>query len=141
MEYERNIGDNIMAKEKSNTPQMVLDAVIDAPKKIGKIEIGDITILKYAYLEKLHSPFIDPTQEFTVESIAPAVFVLAKDKKELRKYGNDIETLKMDALEWIDENVSLEDVPEVIKTIVGKLTAVNKAAPAGSEQDNSSKKK
>ena len=130
-----------MKREKSNTPQLVLDAVLDAPKKIGNIEIGDITILRYAWLEKLRSPFIDPTQEFTVESIAPAVFVLAKDKKELRKYGNDIETLKMDALEWIDDNVSLEDVPEVIKTIVGKLTAVNKAAPAGAGEDGDSKKK
>lgn len=125
----------------NRTPEIVLDAVIDAPKKIGNVEIGDVTILKYCYLEKLHSPFIDPSQEFTVESIAPAVFVLAKDKKELRKYGNDIETLKMDALEWIDENVSLEDVPALIKTIVGKLTAVNKAAPAGSNGEADSKKK
>lgn len=126
--------------EKRNTPQMVLDAVIDAPKKFGSVEIGDITILKYAYLEKLHSPFIDPTQEFTVESIAPAVFVLAKDKKELRKYGNDIETLKMDALEWIDENVDISEVPNIIKAIVAKLTAVNKAAPSGAANGDPKKK-
>ena len=119
----------------NNTPQTVLDAVIDAPKTFSKIDIGDITILKYAYLEKLHSPFIDPKQEFTVESIAPAVFVLAKDKKELRKYGNDIETLKLDALEWIDDNVELSEVPEIIKTVVDKLTAINKAAPSGTGDD------
>ena len=89
----------------------------------------------------LHSPFIDPTQEFTVENIAPAVFVLAKDKKELRKYGNDIETLKMDALEWMDECVELSDVPEIIKAIVSKLTSINKAAPNGTTEDGSSKKK
>lgn len=119
----------------NKTPQAVLDAVIDAPKTFSKIDIGDITILKYAYLEKLHSPFIDPKQEFTVESIAPAVFVLAKDKKELRKYGNDIEALKLDALEWIDENVELSEVPAVIKTVVDKLTAINKAAPSGTGDD------
>lgn len=128
-----------MTKE-NKTPELVLDAVIDAPKKFNKIEIGDITILKYCYLEKLHSPFIDPTQEFTVESIAPAVFVLAKDKKELRKYGNDIETLKMDALEWIDENVDISDIPNIIKAIVAKLTAVNKAAPSGAANGDSKKK-
>lgn len=119
----------------NKTPQAVLDAVIDAPKTFSKIDIGDITILKYAYLEKLHSPFIDPKKEFTVESIAPAVFVLAKDKKELRKYGNDIEALKLDALEWIDENVELSEVPAVIKTVVDKLTAINKAAPSGTGDD------
>lgn len=127
--------------EDNKTPELVLNAVIDSPKKFNKIEIGDITILKYCYLEKLHSPFIDPSQEFTVENIAPAVFVLAKDKKELRKYGNDIETLKMDALEWMDECVELSDVPEIIKAIVSKLTSINKAAPNGTAEDGSSKKK
>lgn len=127
--------------EEAKNPELVIDAVIDAPKKFNKIEIGDVTILKYCYLEKLHSPFIDPTQEFTVENIAPAVFVLAKDKTELRKYGNDIETLKMDALEWIDENVDISEVPNIIKAIVAKLTAVNKAAPSGAGEDGDSKKK
>ena len=127
--------------EDKKTPELVIDAVIDAPKQFGNINIGDITILKYCYLEKLHSPFIEPTQEFTVKNIAPAVFVLAKDKKELRKYGNDIETLKMDALEWMDECVELSDVPEIIKAIVSKLTSINKAAPNGTTEDGSSKKK
>ena len=127
--------------EDKKTPELVLNAVIDAPKQFGKIQIGDITILKYCYLERLRSPFIDPTQEFTVENIAPAVFVLAKDKKELRKYGNDIETLKMDALEWMDECVELSDVPNIIKAIVSKLTSINKAAPNGTTEDGSSKKK
>lgn len=127
--------------EDKKTPELVLNAVIDAPKQFGNINIGDITILKYCYLEKLHSPFIDPTQEFTVENIAPAVFVLAKDKKELRKYGNDIETLKMDALEWMDECVELSDVPNIIKAIVSKLTSINKAAPNGTTEEGSSKKK
>ena len=132
--------DNNMNNE-NKTPELVIDAVIDAPKQFSKIEIGDITILKYCYLEKLRSPFINPEGEFTVENIAPTVFVLAKDKKELRKYGNDIETLKMDALEWMDECVELSDVPEIIKAIVSKLTSINKAAPNGTTEDGKSKKK
>lgn len=127
-------------KKENKTPELVIDAVVDAPKKFNNIQIGDITILKYCYLEKLHSPFIDPTQEFTVESIAPAVFVLAIDKKDLRKYGNDIDTLKMDALEWIDENVDISEIPDIIKAIVSKLTAVNKAAPSGAVNGDSKKK-
>ena len=126
--------------EENNNPQAVIDAVIDAPKTFGKVTIGDITILKYAYLEKMHSPFIDPSQEFTVENIAPTIFVLASDKKALRKYGSDIEELKLDALEWADENLSLEDVPEVIKAVVSKLTQINKAAPSGSTNSDPKKK-
>lgn len=122
-------------QDENKTPQMVIDAVIDAPKSFGKVTLSDITILKYAYLEKLHSPFIDPSQDFSVENIAPSIYVLAADKKELRKYGSDIETLKLDALEWVDENLDLNDVPAVIKEIVSKLTALNKAAPAGATAD------
>lgn len=105
-----------------NNPSIVLDAVIDAPKKVGDIEIGDITILKYSYLEKLNSPFISSSEEFTVTNIIPTVFVLSKDKKELRKYGNDIESLKLDALEWADECLKVEDVPALISIIVDKFT-------------------
>ena len=117
---------------KSN-PKAVLDAIIESPKTFGDVTIGDITILKYAYLEKLHSPFIDSTQEFSVENIVPTIFILASDKKQLRKYGNSIDELKLDALEWADEHLDLEDVPNVIKAIIEKLTQINKAAPSGSE--------
>lgn len=69
-----------MTKDDKN-PQVVLDAIIDAPGCIGDVTINDVTILRYAYLEKLHSPFIDTTQEFNVENIIPSVYVLAIDKK------------------------------------------------------------
>lgn len=108
--------------EESNNPKMVIEAVIEAPKKFGNVELGSITILKYAYLEKIHSPFIDSKQEFSVDNIIPSVFVLASNKSALRKYGNDIDALKFDALEWADENLKLDDVPEIIKEIVSKLT-------------------
>lgn len=124
-----------------NNPNIVLDTVIDAPKKVGDIEIGDITILKYSYLEKLNSPFISSSEEFTVTNIIPTVFVLSKDKKELRKYGNDIESLKLDALDWADECLKVEDVPALISIIVDKFTQMNKAAPSGESADVGDKKK
>ena len=125
----------VMEENISANPKAVIDAVIEAPKTFGDITIGDITLLKYAYLEKLHSPFIDPSQEFTVENIAPSIFVLAVDKKELRKYGSAVDELKLDALDWADEHLKIEDVPAVIKAIVDKLTQINKAAPSGTAAD------
>lgn len=124
-----------------NNPQIVLDTIIDTPKTVGNITIGDITILKYSYLEKLNSPFISPDQDFSVSNIIPTVYVLAKDKKELRKYGSDIEALKLDALEWADDNLKVEDVPTLISIIVDKFTTMNKAAPTGDASDNDPKKK
>ena len=124
-----------MKENISANPKAVIDAIIEAPNTFGDVTIGDITILKYAYLEKLHSPFIDPSQEFTVENIAPSIFVLAADKKELRKYGSAVDELKLDALEWADEHLKIEDVPAVIKAVVDKLTQINKAAPSGAAAD------
>ena len=124
-----------MEENISANPKAVIDAIIEAPNTFGDVTIGDITILKYAYLEKLHSPFIDPSQEFTVENIAPSIYVLAADKKELRKYGSAVDELKLDALEWADEHLKIEDVPVVIKAVVDKLTQINKAAPAGAAAD------
>lgn len=122
----------------NKNPKTVIDAIIESPKKFGKIEIGPISILKYAYLEKIHSPFIDSAKEFSVDNIIPTVFVLASDKKVLRKYGGDVETMKMDALEWADENLSIDDVPAIIKDIVDRFAEINKAAPSGGA--NSKKK-
>ena len=124
-----------MEENISANPKAVIDAIIEAPNTFGDVTIGDITILKYAYLEKLHSPFIDPSQEFTVENIAPSIYVLAADKKELRKYGSSIDELKLDALEWADEHLKIKDVPAVIKAVVDKLTQINKAAPSGTASD------
>ena len=124
-----------MEENISANPKAVIDAIIEAPNTFGDVTIGDITILKYAYLEKLHSPFIDPSQEFTVENIAPSIYVLAADKKELRKYGSAVDELKLDALEWADEHLKIKDVPAVIKAVVDKLTQINKAAPSGAATD------
>ena len=56
------------------------------------------------------------------------------------RINSDIEELKLDALEWADENLSIEDVPEVIKAVVAKLTQINKAAPSGSTNSDPKKK-
>ena len=104
--------------QENNNPQIVLDTIIESPKTFGNVTIGDITILKYSYLEKIGSPFINADQEFSVSNVIPSVFILANDKKTLRKYGTDIESLKLDALEWADDNLDIADVPAIISTIV-----------------------
>lgn len=124
----------------NKNPQAVLDAVIESPKTFGNVTIGEITILKYAYLEKVKSPLLDTSVDFSMENVVPSIFILASDGKTLRKYGTDVEALKLDSLEWADENLRLEDVPEVIKAMVSRLTEINKAAPNGTVEDDPKKK-
>jgi len=127
--------------QENNNPQIVLDTIIETPKTFGDVTIGDITILKYSYLEKIDSPFINADREFSVGNVIPSVFILANDKKTLRKYGTDIESLKLDALEWADDHLNIADVPDIISAIVDKFTTMNKAAPSGAGDDGDSKKK
>jgi len=117
--------------EDTRNPAVVLDAVAPAPEKVGGVEIGELTILKYAYLEKIKSPFVDPSQEFSVEGVVPTVFVMAQPKEELRKYARDPEALKADALEWAEGRLSVQDLPKAVEAVASRLAAVNKAAPAG----------
>lgn len=65
----------------------------------------------------------------------PTVFVLAASKEELKKFGTDVEALKLAALDWADDNLAMDEVPEVIKQVVAVFTAVNKAAPSASGDD------
>ena len=126
--------------QENNNPQIVLDTIIESPKTFGNVTIGDVTILKYSYLEKIESPFINSDREFSVGNIIPSVFILANDKKTLRKYGTDIEALKLDALEWADDNLNIADVPAIISAIVDKFAAMNKAAPSGDPAQDDPKK-
>lgn len=54
---------------------------------------------------------------------------MAVDKKELRKYNSDIEALKLDALDWADEKLKLDEIPAIINAVIQKMTQMNKAAP------------
>lgn len=105
------------------------------------MEIGEVTILKYAYLEKLESPFLRPDAAFSVENVVPSVYVLAQGRKKLREYGNDVERLRGDALEWADEKLRLADVPEIVKAVVDRLAAIDKASPKDAAVTESDPKK
>ena len=113
----------------SSNPEIVLNAVTDGGSKFGKIELKPVTIYKYALLEKLRSPFIQADGEFTIENIAPTVFVLAKERDELKQYRNGLDKLRDDAVEWLDDNLEVSDLPDLMKAVVDMFVNLNKAAP------------
>lgn len=125
--------------EENKNPQIVIDALTEAPKKFKKFELSLLTIFKYAWLERLNSPFIDGTKEFTIDNIVPTIYVLANDKSVLKKYGTDVDALKADALDWADDNLEIDDMPQVIKAVVAVFTSINKAAPSSAGSDGTKK--
>lgn len=120
-----------MAKQ---NPRIVTNAILQNEISFGKVTIGPVTIWKYALLEKLESPFLFADKEFTVENVAPTIFVLAKERSELKPLINDFEKLKDEALEFVDDNLSLEDLPKAIQAVVDQFLTLNKAAPADSAE-------
>lgn len=116
--------------EEARNPKLVLDAITDSGVQFTKFTLKPLTISKYAWLEKLDSPFINSEKKFSFEEVVPTVYVLATDAKDLRKYAGKLEELNLDALEWADEHIDIAEFPEVIKAVVTMFTSLNKAAPS-----------
>lgn len=121
----------------ADNPKIVVDAVLDEEKTFGKIKLQQITVYKYCLLERLNSPFINPEGEFTVDTIAPTVFVLAKSRDELKEYAGNLDKLKEAAVDFMDDNLSVSDIPDIMKTVVKMFVDLNKAAPQSDAEKKS----
>ena len=126
----------------AKNPKIVVDAIIDQNgQEVNRVKIYPVTIRRYAFLEKLNSPFINPEVKFTVNTIIPSVYVMTRTKDELKKYAsNDIEKLVSDSFDWSD-SLDMDDVPQMIKAVTKQFTEINKASPDSTDTENNSKKK
>lgn len=120
----------------ADNPKLVIEEATGSRKK-APIALHDLTISRYAWLEKLGSPFISPGEKFTVANVVPSVWVMAASKQDLKaKAAEDVESLKLWCLEWADEHVGMEDLPGLIDAVSAKIMSLSKAAPKSSgEQD------
>lgn len=124
----------------AKNPKIVVNAILDSDgKEINDIKIYPVTIRRYAFLEKLNSPFINPDVKFDVNSIIPSVYVMTLTKDELKKYNsNDIEKLISDSFDWSD-SLNMDDIPKMITAVTKQMQEINHASPDAT--DNNSKKK
>lgn len=67
------------------------------------------------------------------------MFILAKDRNELKPYVKDVDKLKEDSMDWLDDNLDLSDMPKMIQKIVGEFTKLNNAAPTQTGADDGKK--
>lgn len=124
--------------EKQN-PDIVIDAITNTDKTYSGITINTPTIRRYAYLEKLKSPFIFGDINFDLENVVPSVYVLAATKDELKRLsGKSIDEIKDIAMDWADDNLDMKILPNIIKDVVEVFTKINESAPQ-STNDTSKK--
>ena len=117
------------------SPKSVVDAIINEGKDntiSDELKIHPMTIRRYAFLEKLNSPFLNPDVKFSVNSILPSLYVAASDNATLKKYTtykqSDMEMLINDAYDWSD-SLDLSKIPVIIDQITNQLLEMNKVSP------------
>lgn len=125
----------------ANNPKIVVDAILDSDgKEVNNIKIYPMTIRRYAWFEKLNSPFINSEVKFDVNGVIPSVYVMCKSKDELKKYNsNDIEKLISDAFDW-SEDLSMNDIPDMITSVTKQMQELNKASPDATDNSEGKKK-
>ena len=128
----------------AENPKAVVDAIINEGKPStisGGLQVHPVTIRRYAFLEKLNSPFLNPDVKFTVNSILPSLYVMTSENDVLKKYStyNDSNMNKLidDAYDWSD-TADLSQIPMLIDRITSELLEMNKVSPTG---DGSQSKK
>ena len=105
------------------SPKAVVDAIINEGKDntiSGELKIHQLTIRRYAFLEKLNSPFLNPDVKFTVNSVLPSLYVMVCENDVLKKYSayndSDMNKLINDAYDWSD-TADLSNIPVLIENI------------------------
>ena len=120
--------------EKQN-PDVVIDAITNTDKTYNGITINTPTIRRYAYLEKLKSPFVFSDVGFELENVIPSVYVLAATKDELKVLsGKSVDEIKDIAMDWADDNLDMKTLPDIIKDVVAVFTKINESAPQGTSE-------
>ena len=120
--------------EKQN-PDIVIDAITNTDKMYNGITINTPTIRRYAYLEKLKSPFVFGDVGFELENVIPSVYVLAATKDELKVLsGKSVDEIKDIAMDWADDNLDMKTLPDIIKDVVEVFTKINESAPQGTSE-------
>ena len=120
--------------EKQN-PDVVIDAITNTDKTYNGITINTPTIRRYAYLEKLKSPFVFGDIGFELENVIPSIYVLAATKDELKVLsGKSVDEIKDIAMDWADDNLDMKTLPDIIKDVVEVFTKINESAPQGTSE-------
>lgn len=122
-----------------DNPELVLNGIINEDQASL---VKNITIRRYALLEKIKSPLVTPGAEFSTESIIQTIFIMCAENSELKPFTTDnLAKLVETALDWTDEHIQFKDVNAIISKIADQLLDINNASPEVTVKQEESKKK
>lgn len=118
----------------STEPKLAVEAVLDSDQVVAGITVRKITAGRYAWLERLDSPFTDFEKKFTLDNLIPSLYVVQLETEKLRQYScRDVDKLKDDAFAWSDE-IDLDKIGPAIDVVMDQFRDILKIAP-GTGQD------
>lgn len=121
-------------------PKIALDSILENDKQFENLTVHTLTIARYALLELLNSPFIDPNIKFSLNNIIPSIYVMCEDIDKLSIYNSkNLDLLKKDAIIF-SEKLNPDLLKNIIKEIISKVYTMLKITPEDI-QDSTNKKK
>lgn len=118
----------------STEPKLAVEAVLDSDQSVAGITVRKITAGRYAWLERLDSPFTDFEKKFTLDNLIPSLYVVQLETEKLRQYScRDVDKLKDDAFAWSDE-IDLDKIGPAVDVVMDQFKDILKIAP-GTGQD------
>lgn len=118
----------------STEPKLAVEAVLDSDQSVAGITVRKITAGRYAWLERLDSPFTDFEKKFTLDNLIPSLYVAQLETEKLRTYScRDVDKLKDDAFAWSDE-IDLDKIGPAVDVVMDQFRDILKIAP-GTGQD------
>lgn len=118
----------------STEPKLAVEAVLDSDQSVAGITVRKITAGRYAWLERLDSPFTDFEKKFTLDNLIPSLYVIQLETEKLRQYScRDVDKLKDDAFAWADE-IDLDKIGPAVDVVMDQFRDILKISP-GTGQD------
>lgn len=110
-------------------PQIAIDSILETEQTIAGVDIKPITAARYALLELVDSPFVNPEKTFTISNLIPSLYICSADIKNLKGFNSkNIDKLDEAALEW-SETIDLDKVGPAVEILLQKFNDLFKIAP------------
>lgn len=122
-------------EESTNNPVQAVDAILESEFEADGLTVHPLTLGRYALLELLGSPFIDPSKKFTLAEVIPSAYVMTQPFSEIAGFDStSVAELRKRALVWADEG-DFKHFGKVIEAVLKRIQLANEVAPHGTSGD------
>lgn len=124
-------------------PRSALDALVESPQQHGNVVVYPLTVVRYALLELVGSPFLNAKKDFGIVDLLPSLYIVSTPTRGLSGYNShNVEKLVADAYEWSD-NLAEGEWLSIIQALSEKIALLAEVQPeiAQKEGHRSSGKK